>query len=82
MCLLEFMMHGCMLVTLGKAIVITSFVLGEYTSVEYHYLRAILELRETISWCCLQLGSFPYDPKLVAVVACFESLCTMPLLDI
>jgi hypothetical protein len=34
MCLLEFMMHGCMLVTLGKAIVITSFVLGEYMSVE------------------------------------------------
>jgi hypothetical protein len=43
---------------------------------------SILELHETISWCRLQLGSFPYEPKLVAVGACFECLCTMPLLDI
>jgi hypothetical protein len=42
---------------LGSAIVVTSFVLGKHASVELLYLRATLELREMISWCCLQLGS-------------------------
>jgi hypothetical protein len=49
-------MYACYLIS---AIVVTSFVLGVHASVEYLYLRATLELDEMISWCRLQLGSFP-----------------------